>query len=113
MSASLQSSLVGLLAVAAGAAGGVLLRYIGSRIALSELRETQRTVREAQQAAAAPTPEGAPAQGFEVSLERIARALELSAEFQRRGWWEQLFTVLSNSAIVAGAVIALVALLRK
>ncbi len=112
MSASLQSSLIGLVAVAAGAGGGVLLRYIGSRIALRELRETHRILRETQDA---PPPKvgGPPAQGFEASLERVARALELSAELQRRGWWEQLFTVLSNAAIVAGAVIALVALLRK
>ena len=112
MSASLQSTLVGLFAVFAGAGVGVLLRYIGSRISLSELRETQRLVREAQDAAARSS-QGSPAQGFEGSLERIARALELSAELQRRGWWEQLFTVLSNAAIVAGAVIALVAPLRR
>ena len=112
MSASQQSTLVAFLAMIVGGAGGVLLRYAGSRIALSELRETHRILRETQDAAA-PKVGGPPAQGFEASLERVARALELSAELQRRGWWEQLFTVLSNAAIVAGAVIALVALLRK
>ena len=112
MNASQQSIFVALVAVFAGGAGGVLLRYVGSRIALSELRETYRILRETQDAATRTTG-GAPAQGFEASLERIARALELSAQLQRRGWWEQLFTVLSNAAIVAGAVIALVALLRR
>jgi len=76
----MQSTLIGLASVVAGVAGGVLLRYIGSRIGLSELRETQRILREAQEATAPAAP--TQAQGFEASLERIARALELLAVTQ-------------------------------
>jgi hypothetical protein len=114
---TLYTYLVGLLPIAAGLGGAVLIRLAFSLISIHELRVGQDLALAAHRAvvdaegnstAAAPVPGST-----DHSLGRIAMAPEEPVHVQRRGWVEWATNLLSQTALVIGAVVAVVSLLRR
>jgi hypothetical protein len=120
---TLGHTLTALIPAFAGVGIAVLIRFAGTWISLWELRASQRILFEAiesqRKAAGATQVPSLTATGETppdrtlAALERVAAALELQAQHQARGGWEQFINFLAQAAIVVGAVVALAALLRR